>query len=44
MGTKLTLNELMAVAIAVSLVVNLLPFYVRWRDRRRMGRLLDGMR
>lgn len=38
------MNKLLLLAIIVSLVVNLLPFWQRWRDRRRMERLLRGMR
>lgn len=38
------MNKLLLLAIVVSLVVNLVPFYWRWRDRRRMERLLRGMR
>jgi hypothetical protein len=30
--------------LGLSLAINLAPFYLRWRDRKRMERLLDGMR
>lgn len=40
----MTIRDWSLIGLVVSLVLNLVPFYLRWRDRRRMERLLDGMR